>query len=230
MSKVDTFFKNKLEGHTVPPRETAWNTIEAGLSKKNKTMVWRVAASILLVGTLIGILLWSQQTDTTKKDFALHSNKKVKPMASSPRVEPKQKTQEQEPIKHLTTTKKHITKTNQVSIKKKITTNTQPASVQPDEVKKQNDAREEIQKSEATVKREVASVKQKPIKLEFTLEDVSSEETVATATEEKKSGLKKVLNLARDLKQGEGIFGDLREKKNELFALNFITGKTKSKN
>jgi hypothetical protein len=41
---------------------------------------------------------------------------------------------------------------------------------------------------------------------------------VATTNEVKNTGLKKVLELARDMKEGEGPLSDLKEKKNELFA------------
>jgi hypothetical protein len=81
---------------------------------------------------------------------------------------------------------------------------------------------EEKINDKATPGPEVASTRQKPIKLEFTLEALPSEETVATTTEEKSTGIKKVLNLAREMKQGEGL-SSLREKKDELLAHNFLT-------
>jgi len=62
----------------------------------------------------------------------------------------------------------------------------------------------------------------KPIKLEFTLEDLPSEQPVATVNEERSSGLKKVWEMAREVKNGEG---PVREMKNELFALSFKKSK-----
>jgi len=45
---------------------------------------------------------------------------------------------------------------------------------------------------------------------------------VATTSEEKSSGLKKVWDLAREVKNGDGL---VHEIKNELFALNFKKSK-----
>jgi hypothetical protein len=93
-------------------------------------------------------------------------------------------------------------------------------------IETKNDVEKKI-KTEATPKTEVASSKQKPIKLEFTLEALPTEEIVATTEEVKSTGLKKVLNLAREIKQGEGPVTSLREKKDELFANNFLAKKEK---
>ena len=76
--------------------------------------------------------------------------------------------------------------------------------------------------SKATPPTTITSTRQKPIKLEFTLEDFSSEQPVATVNEEKSSGLKKVWDLAREVKNGDG---PVHEIKNELFALNFRKNK-----
>jgi hypothetical protein len=79
----------------------------------------------------------------------------------------------------------------------------------------------------ADSKIESASVPQaKKIKLQFSTEETNKyldENAVAQATsEEKKSStLKKLLKKANDLKSNQDPFGDLREKKNEILALNF---------
>ncbi|MBI3482347.1 MAG: hypothetical protein HY015_05145 [Bacteroidetes bacterium] len=61
IDRVDQFFKNKLEDHTIAPSENAWAKVEAGLSKKNNVIVWRWAAAVLLMGALISIIYWSQR-------------------------------------------------------------------------------------------------------------------------------------------------------------------------
>ena len=43
----------------------------------------------------------------------------------------------------------------------------------------------------------------------------------ATSEEKKSSTLKKLLKKANDLKNNQDPFGDLRQKKNEILALNF---------
>src|SRR5437899_10228826 len=61
IDRVDRFFKNKLEDHSITPSEKAWTKVEAGLSKKNNVALWRWAAAVLLMGALISIIYWSQR-------------------------------------------------------------------------------------------------------------------------------------------------------------------------
>lgn len=60
--------------------------------------------------------------------------------------------------------------------------------------------------------------------LVFNIEDFNAKVNVASANEtekEKRSTLKKVLDFAKSVKEGDGGLAELREAKNELFALNF---------
>jgi hypothetical protein len=52
----------------------------------------------------------------------------------------------------------------------------------------------------------------------------------ATSEEKKPSTLRKLLDKAYDLKNNEDAFGDLRQKKNEILALNFKNDKQRSEN
>src|SRR5882762_418315 len=66
IDRVDQFFKNKLEDHSITPSENAWTKVEAGLSKKNNTVLWRWAAAVLLMGALITIIYQSQKKENTQ--------------------------------------------------------------------------------------------------------------------------------------------------------------------
>jgi len=68
MKKVDKFFKDKLESHSVAPPDGAWAKVESNLSKKNNVIAWRIAAAILLMGTLITAIIWSQQNSVVEKN------------------------------------------------------------------------------------------------------------------------------------------------------------------
>ena len=70
---------------------------------------------------------------------------------------------------------------------------------------------------------------EKPIVIEFTLESIKKPivTEVAQANEVENSGLKKILEAARDVKNGESDFSIIRETKNQLFALDFRKEKTK---
>src|SRR5260221_10566584 len=61
IDRVDQFFKNKLEDHTIAPSENAWAKVEEGLSKKNNVVLWRWAAAVLLMGALITIIYQSKK-------------------------------------------------------------------------------------------------------------------------------------------------------------------------
>jgi uncharacterized protein YktB (UPF0637 family) len=237
-NNLHKLFKSKLEGHSLPPSEDAWAKVEARLSKKNSAIAWRIAAAVLLAGALIPLLYWTQRKEEVVQSAV------VQPA-------PKENTSSQPGADNVA--KKIELPKNAVAEKKKPENNTDrmkapvavvtPKPVQQEEhvtlplIDEQKDntiARikevkpEEKLISDATPVNKVTSTVQKPIKLEFTLDDFASEENVVATNEVKNTGLKKVLALARDVKNGEGPVGNLREMKNELFALNFIKGKAKN--
>jgi len=219
MKQIDKFFKDKLDSHVIAPPDGAWAKVEANLPKKNNVMAWRLAAAIVLTGALITAIYLSQRSENHQQPV-LATGKSLKQKGNKPVVQlPKRKEKKQAASKvppSIGIVPIEIQKTEQ--------------SLPTEEVistSKENINEEKIN-TQATVTAKVASPTQKPIKLEFTLEDISSEEVVATTTEVKNSGFKKVLELAREAKQGEGPIGGLREIKNELFARNFMKGKTKN--
>lgn len=254
--RIDQFFKNKLDDHTIAPSENAWSRVEAGLSKKNNVVLWRWAAAVLLMGALISVGYWSLKEDSNERLF---TQKETPASKESAKALKKSNEPQEQPVKNDLAAKKpaqydlklqHGNRTvkkpgnieqkeslaeEKTSNGKKNILETETALAQQNIVKlnriedHQEVVNQEKIKTEATTKTEVASSKQKPIKLEFTLDALPSEETVATTNETKATGLKKVLNLAREMKQGEGpVVESLREKKNELFANNFITRKERN--
>jgi hypothetical protein len=236
-NKIDQFFKDKLEGNTLLPSEEAWAKVEANLSKKNNIAVWRIAATILIAGALITVMIWSQRSaDQQQPAIATNhlpkdNSVKEKRMAQSSSKEKKEavKSAKELPVtshaqqispnsnqnnKPVTTTEK----------KKLVATGESIAEVEkdnPSEALAKEGVLEENIKPEATPRITIASTHQKSIKLEFTLEDFSSAPPEATV-EAKSSGLKKVWELAREVKNGDG---PVREIKNELLALNFKKNK-----
>ncbi len=219
MKQIDKFFKDKLDNHVIAPPDGAWAKVEASLPKKNNVVAWRLAAAIVLMGAVITIYMSQRRTEHSVPILAAKSLK--------------QKSKESKPVVQLTkpTEKKLMTSKTTAGIKAAPTEIQKAEQSLPTEevvsTLKENINEEKIN-TQATVIAKVASPTQKPIKLEFTLEDIPSEEVVATTNEVKNSGFKKVLELAREAKQGEGPIGGLREMKNELFARNFMKGKTKN--
>ncbi|GAA0893075.1 hypothetical protein GCM10009122_27540 [Fulvivirga kasyanovii] len=110
-----------------------------------------------------------------------------------------------------------------------------PTKVENTSVEIQNEKPEtgeeeiKILDSHATNSTTVASTNQQPEAqdkgqtITFNIEDFKTAAAVAKAEEkeEKRSPLKKVVDFAKNLKEGDAGLGELREAKNELFALNF---------
>lgn len=272
IDRVDKFFKNKLEDHTMAPSENAWAKVEAGLSKKNNVVLWRWAAAVLLTGALISIIYQSRKENNQpvlaeknlpagkagiekEKSIASTETKKISAEPSARKVvredtnhgEAKRVVREDtnhgdsEDTNHgedadhgqakkvnqrVKTLPKEIQKDESVAVTEEQNKKLADKNINQGIVAEEKMVREN--KNQATPEQKVASTQQKPIKLEFTLEDLPSEEKVATTNEVKSSGIKKVLQLARDMKQGEGPMSGLREKKDELLAHNFITGKERN--
>lgn len=257
IEKIDQLFKNKLDDHSIAPSENAWARVEAELSKKNRlwlgtprpVLFWRMAAAVFLAGALLSVVYWSQiggeaEKVSAKKSPTLNDSKKeaaqtpANPTANSGQVaQQKNAVKQKEAVNHLASkkgvAKKEAAQHEQPSESKKKMIEIEKELAQVYTVKldhvdaNQGATKEEKIKDQATQQAQVASIKQKPIKLEFTLEALPSEETVATTTEEKTTGIRKVLNLAREVKQGDGL-GSLREKKDELLAHNFLTKKERN--
>jgi len=239
-NKIDQFFKDKLEGHALPPSEEAWTNIEANLPKKNNVAVWRIAAAILIAGALISVILWSQRADHDQPVIAGNhlpkdNSMKEKRAASNTLKEKKKEvstlpqqsliTPGSKPIIQGKKNNKSVTTPELVPLEKKMVTSEESvATVEKNKsslVITSEDKPEEKIKPEATPAATIASTRQKSIKLEFTLEDFSSAPPEATV-EAKSSGLKKVWDVAREVKNGDR---PVHEIKNELFALSFKKNK-----
>jgi hypothetical protein len=214
---------------------------------------WRWAAAILLMGALTVAIYLSQRGGVPEQKLlakkvptAIQSNsksteaqklplasdrKKIKQEPNVQRYKPRDIRNNEAPVQQNDL---QSTKENESSGAKQKIMETEAALAQQYTIKltptetSTATPHEEKNKSEATTNTTVASSTQKPIKLEFTLDALPSEETVATTTEAKKTGIKKVLNLAREMKQGEGPVTNLRDKKDELLAHNFLNRKERN--
>ena len=232
----DNFFREKLEGFQKPAPTGAWDRIESRLEKKNNVsgLWWKIAASLLLLGTISYWLL--PETDTLK----------VQPLSQSetgssvPEAQTKRPTTQEVPLqkskdmdsfsdnkvseREKTFNQKHKT------AKIKITPTLENESITLNEYKEKTDLNNAIQQEEFVISPMADTddpiVKKETITLKFSAEETNSylnKNTLAQATsEEKKSStFKKLLKKANDLKSNQDPFGDLRERKNEILALSF---------
>lgn len=228
MSQTDELFKSKLADHRVAPSANAWAKVEAGLAKKNNTWVWRLAAAFLLLGLLGGTF------------YLRNSPEAEHQLAETPVTVP----QKQATVTEQATEKNYApAETEQPVIpavqKKQTVPQHKPVTVTP-QVKPQVAAIPEMAQPDVTLMEQIPAFAEthttasaqtrKPIVIEFTLDALpvkAAEPVVADADTEEKSGFKKILEKARDIKNGDSELGSLRDAKNELFAFDFRKDKTK---
>lgn len=245
----DKLFREKLEGYHKPAPVGAWEKIAAAQHKKNNKGLWlKIAASLLLLA-IAAYLLWpSTGKIEQQKNILTEALKEHPDNSTEPQNKQDQNTLERD------VQQKPITKTEKPSSKKRTSkkdrvnaapiqevTITQETSL---EVTELIPAEEEmnnvvpITESSETV---IAETQFTPapatqnITLVFTAEEVNEyldKKALAQATSEEKkpSTLKKLLKKANDLKNNQDPFGELRQKKNEILALNFKNEKQRGQN
>ena len=221
-SNVDKFFKDKLGNHAIPPAPQSWEKVEARLSKKNSlSLVYRVAAAVVLVGVFVMLIL--SQTDNpplsptlTKKDL-----KSAPPLTSTPKTEQLKDDNKVLRVQHDRT--KTVAK---LSGKKIQTPEATPTTEQVVLVPEQHLTAEVAQPEVAKAKRMVLVYSLPTIGKKAEADAVA----VAPSDEEKRTGLQKVMDVALEVKSGDSPLGELREAKDELFALEFRKDKNKGKN
>jgi hypothetical protein len=245
----DKLFQEKLSAYTRPVSSNAWNRIENRLDKKNNRGLWlKVAAAILLLAVAAFILWPAKEDKILQRPLA----KKQPEQKISPVDVPKASLPEKEPIASVTPLKKE-SKEKSAKNKKPLPNNQSQASekiaVAQLHLKEQREAKEvEIEKENAVEQVEVitenkttladnnTTVQTPGVTLIYSAEEVNekylNKKSLAEATSEEKkpSTLRKLLDKAYDLKHNQDPFGDLRQKKNEILALNFKNEKQRSQN
>jgi hypothetical protein len=240
----DHFFRKQLQSATKTPRPDLWNRIEEGMEKKKQMYFFRsIAASILVLA------VGSYAYTTWKPDNSLIAeinDKKI--VGAVPLVRPQnEKTsplsekKDDHPLKseslndqsslelnlrNRTPSREEIVKARQEKVSEKILADNPLKEVN---YSKQNS----IIESKATEYNTTLAFKGSELKsLTIILTSDQTNQyltkkatTEATPGEKKTSTLKKLLQKATDLKSNQNPFGDLRQKKNEILALNFISDK-----
>jgi hypothetical protein len=235
----DNFFRKKLGDYGKPAPHVAWDRIEASLAKTSaKTFAWwKVAASFTLLA-VVGFTIWVNFR-TTDVPMASQKAKKTSPTPETSQAsgEAFGEEPEQPQTKAATDQPLHAAKSHVKAASKKSKIKKQPVPLlTPEPVF----AFEETHQSEITppavvenenVQPPVTTIKKSsPIKFTITAEETDKylDKTAlaeATSKEQKSSTFKKLLKKANDLKSNQDPFGDLREKKNEILALNFKNDK-----
>ena len=222
MNRLDRLFKKKLEDLALEPRSEAWLKLEANLSKKNRGLIWfRSAAALLLMGLLITSIIWLQDSKETQQ--VANQLKSINPSTLSDESKSKEASINQSPPDEVNKITEAKRKSN--SIKSKTTN---PFTVPPT-IKETELEPPKIETPPTEIVAEV-TIKEKPIVIEYTLESIvpqKKETPIVAEIDEKKKGLQKALDFARDAKNSDSPLGGIRQAKDDLFALNFKKDKQK---
>lgn len=225
MNKIDSFFKKKVEVAAMEPRGEAWAKLEANLSKKNKGLIWfRIAATLLLAGMLISSIMWllnkggeQQMAEKSKKETP------VKVLDNNPTKADNIPQSPQEENKSIAESNKPHKKENQKS--NQLTNSPNTKEIERDVITINPIEPETIQTETVA-----AAAVEKSIVIEYTLESVKylkKEAPVLAETVEKKNSLQKAIDFAREAKNSDSPLGEIRQAKDDLFALNFKKDKQK---
>ena len=220
--RIDEFFKARLTDHPMTPPPNAWSKVEANLSKKNKGIVWfRAAAALLFLGLLLATLVWIQSSkietipmNITKVDSSHEKEAVIKESNGAEELKPDLKSKSRSNAKRQPSL---VQVESMPEIKNQVQQEIeQPAVV---EVNNKIEVTESIAVSQPKAK--------KPLVLEFRLEEITTREQI-TVTEgievadvDSKTGIQKAIGFALDVKNGESPILNLRQAKENLFALNF---------
>ena len=221
MSQLDKLFADKLTNHAMTAPAGAWEKLEAGLSKKNKTAWIRWAAILLLGGLWLGAL-WFREEESAlpmaKEEAAppFKSEKLILPLVVSPAGE------------------ENTLAKNQIR-QKRIN---KPGTPLPGELKPihQNEVMPPLQEETVNLTAQVermAEETSKPIVLTYTLDPVETTKAetappvVPVTARKKEKSLRRMMTFAKSVKNGDTPLMGLSDMKEELFALEFKKKTTK---
>jgi hypothetical protein len=217
-SQPDKLFRNKLENFQQSVPAAAWERIEAGLDKDQYKGLWMKIAAGLLLLSVAAFLLWP----TTAPE-------NTHQVASTNQAIPENKSIEKNNKEEITPT----IITEQAPVKKRITSKNKNEVIKKDEPVLVAGSTENnaliIEPTEIAVVAEINLIEKASSKtIVYTAEEVNAKfmrkktPSEATAVAKKTSGIQKLMGLAYDLKNNNNGLGDLRQKKDEILALNFL--------
>lgn len=244
----DRLFREKLENFQKAAPAHSWSRVEAGLTKKNNRTLWlKVAASLLLLVAAAALLLRPQKntapllteknTNTAVEKIHAPEKKEATPGPSTAAPEKNAITETPAATKKRSV-KQHTKKTDTVSPSPEVNTPELVAEVEEEitEITPEEVTTAVVETAAETSVAAETSQADAGVTLVLTAEEVNKKyldkKSLAEATpgDKKPSTLRKLLDKAYDLKHNQDPFGDLRQKKNEILALNFKSEKQRSQN
>jgi hypothetical protein len=255
----DKIFREKLKTMQKTAPASAWGRIESRLDKKNDKLIWlKIAASITVILSA-AILLYINSFDTSQPLLSnkLTDPKKENAKTLKHDVPEKDQTNVKEDRKETITEKtesKKKDRSKKTSSKKaqpqqthRISAFANDGSVALNQRDEHHQNYEQEVPEYENIQSEIPAVvtadtqdantkTSTGMTLVYTAEEVNEKyldkKSLADATQDDKkpSTFKKLLEKAYDLKHNQDPLGDLRQKKNEILALNFKNEKQRSQN
>lgn len=236
----DDHFQRRLKDHQQVPPASAWHRIEKNLPGKYQATWIKVAAAVLLLFTASAVI-WSVRDDGDEHRLA--DQQAVPDHNADRRADPADKPMEEQEatakIDTPQTQERHQDVSSDQPAEQRNTSAERPQlpSTPRSMLAKNNPDSHDTARVQvgidslaagaiAAVSAEETTDIDKPIKLVLDADEVRAKylrnKSVADATESdtKTSGLKKLLDKANDISNQDPI-GDLRQMKNDIFALNF---------
>ena len=225
MNKLDKLFNKKLAEHIVTPSADTWQKLEAGLSKKNSSLIWLRWAAVLLPGvTLLGVF-WLNRPETEAK-----LAKEVQPKPAQTEVNNQESNSPLiTAVKPKTATKKNSPSAKHLYIKSQdMASETIIPIVVPESQPESSLLTVQATNEAALVQAQTVAVQSKPIVLVYTLDTVAPQAEEGASAVEKKSSIQRVVAFANDVKHSDPL-SEFRGMKEELLAIN-LRKKTSKKN
>jgi hypothetical protein len=253
----DNFFSEKLKGlqKTAPP--AAWSKIENNLSKKNNRALWlKIAAALLVLATAFTFILVSRNNVGSDQTARLEQQKEQSLPGDSTNSKSSPVKQPVAPKETSSPKKKNVEQAKEKKSEKEQKKKSMERSLErpPSFTSREQSIAETSVNTTLPSIADTASATTIPLNASLTAVDDQREEKTntsvkivynaadvqkylnkkslaeATTDEKKTSTLKKVLDKAYDLKHNQDPLGELRQKKNEILALNFRNDKQRNQN
>ncbi|MFW5760286.1 MAG: hypothetical protein ACOCXH_04830 [Cyclobacteriaceae bacterium] len=244
-NNLDQFFKIKTEGFQKQPSAEAWNKINKNLHPRSRVPVWQIAASVILIAAVAAVIylqfnIESNNTpaivETELPDTAKQNNLVAPRQDALANKNTKQQEEATEEAKDNTVTpdpaqKPDILVAQQTETGKLIPAKNElkrPDIIETPQIIDNNNALANAAEipvnpiTEAEVREEEKAERQrKRPTVTIVYQKSTNESTTVAKNEEKelKESLGKILNLAKDLKNSELALAEIRDVKDDLFAL-----------
>lgn len=253
----DKFFRDKLRNHEASPPPAAWDRISAGLGRKRTRTTWINVAASVLVLSAVAALLYPRLSPTpdrltdgvernefeTSDRSSRHRDTVTSPEVDEhPAVEqldaagkqPAPPAQIERPPRAFTarTNEDQRGKASDTATDALVAELAEPDS---EPVAQELTVEDASATTHASTAADITPDKRQRVTIVFTREEVNEKYLVAdkkedaTPGQKKPSGIKKVLEIAQDLKHNQDPIGELRQIKNEVLAVSFKSQKDNNK-